>query len=425
MALAHYSYHYGHGMMDFSVEKERVIAELNVAETPLLENVKASILDAIYHPIGCAPINEQVKPGMKIAFICNDPTRVANSFDFMPVLVNEMNKLGVKDEDMRIVFALGTHRKMTHEEMVEQVGEDVASRLPMFNSDCNEPGDFDYYGATKRGTPVLINKLIGDVDLVILTGTIVHHFFSGYGGGRKAILPGVAAMETVRRNHSLMLDPNAGLGKLHGNPVYEDQVEGVRLFAAKHNCFLFNAVLNDKHEFVKIFAGDWYDAHLEACKFVDKVYGAPMAEPADVVIASCGGYPKDINVYQMQKTMDNAVCAAKQGGVVILLAECIEGSGSAQLEKTISENPDPDLIAAQLAQNFVIGAHKAFAVTRLMKKAKFILVSKLDKELAKKMMFESVETVDEAIARAKEIVGEDYTIALMPTGSLTVPIVKK
>ena len=117
MTLANYSYKYGHGYKDFSLDQDRVIAEIKVAEMPPIENLKASILDAIYHPINSAPINELVKPGQKVAFICNDPTRVANSFDFMPVLVNEMNKLGIKDEDMRIVFALGTHRKMTDEEM--------------------------------------------------------------------------------------------------------------------------------------------------------------------------------------------------------------------------------------------------------------------------------------------------------------------
>ena len=118
MTLANYSYKYGHGYKDFSLEQDRVIAEIKVAEMPPVENLKAAILDAIYHPIDSAPINELIKPGQKVAFICNDPTRVANSFDFMPVLVNEMNKLGIKDEDMRIVFALGTHRKMTDEEMM-------------------------------------------------------------------------------------------------------------------------------------------------------------------------------------------------------------------------------------------------------------------------------------------------------------------
>lgn len=425
MTRADYSYKYGHGYKDFSLEQEKVMAEIKVAEMAPLTDLKQAVLDAIYHPIDSKPLNELLQPGQKVAFICNDPTRVANSHDFMPILVEELNKMGIKDEDMRIVFALGTHRKMTQEEMIEAVGEDVAKRLPMYNSDCNKQEDFEYFGETSFGTPVWLNKLICDVDLVIMTGTIVHHFFSGFGGGRKAVLPGVAAMETIRRNHSLMMSPDAQLGKLHGNPVYEDQMEGVRLFAKEHRMFLFNAILDAKKKFLKIFAGDWEKAHLEACKFVDKVYGVEIDVPADIVIASCGGYPKDINVYQLQKTMDNAWCAVKDGGVVIIIGECEEGSGSAALEKALQEHPSPDAIKAQLEKNFVIGAHKAFAITRLMKKAKFILVSALDKKIASDLLFEAVDNVDEAIKLAEKYVGSDYKIILMPQGSLTVPLLRK
>lgn len=425
MTRADYSYKYGHGYKDFSLEQEKVIAEIKVAEMEPLIDLKQAVLDAIYHPIDSKPLNELLQPGQKVAFICNDPTRVANSHDFMPILVEELNKMGIKDEDMRIVFALGTHRKMTQEEMIEAVGEDVAKRLHMYNSDCNKQEDFEYFGETSFGTPVWLNKLICDVDLVIMTGTIVHHFFSGFGGGRKAVLPGVAAMETIRRNHSLMMSPDAQLGKLHGNPVYEDQMEGVRLFAKEHRMFLFNAILDAKKQFLKIFAGDWEKAHLEACKFVDKVYGVEIDAPADIVIASCGGYPKDINVYQLQKTMDNAWCAVKDGGVVIIIGECEEGSGSAALEKALQEHPSPDAIKAQLEKNFVIGAHKAFAITRLMKKAKFILVSALDKKIASDLLFEAVDNVDEAIKLAEKYVGSDYKIILMPQGSLTVPLLRK
>lgn len=424
MAEVHYSYKYGHGYKDFTLQQEHVIGEIKMADIPPLENLEQAVLDAIYHPIACEPIDKLLQPGQKVAFICNDPTRVANSHDFMPILVREMNRLGIRDEDMRIVFALGTHRKMTLEEMTEAVGEDVAARLPMYNSDCNAQEDFEYFGETSFGTPVWLNKLICDVDLVIMTGTIVHHFFSGFGGGRKAVLPGVAAMETIRRNHSLMMSPEARLGKLHGNPVYDDQMEGVRLFAKKHRLFLFNAILDAKKRFLKIFAGDWDKAHLEACRFVDMVYGAEIDEPADIVIASCGGYPKDINIYQLQKTMDNAWCAVREGGVVIIIGECEEGSGSAALEKALEEDPSPDAIKAKLEKNFVIGAHKAYAITRLMKKAKFILVSSLDKGLAEKLLFESVNSVDEAISAAEKYVGENYRILLMPQGSLTVPIIK-
>ena len=343
----------------------------------------------------------------------------------MPVMVNELNRLGVKDEDMKIVFALGTHRAMTHEEMVEGVGAEVAGRLKMFNSLCNNDEDFEYFGTTSRGTPVHIHKELCNVDHVILTGTIVHHYFSGYGGGRKAILPGCAAMETVRVNHSFMLDENAGLGRTVGNPCYEDQMEGVALFAKGRSLFLFNAILNAKHEFLRMFAGDYIAAHKEACKFVDQVYGCVIPKEADLVIASCGGYPKDINVYQMQKTMDNAACAVRKDGVVILLADCEEGSGSAVLEETFRRLKTPERIKAELEANFKIGANKAYAITRPISKARYILVTSLDRQLAKDMLFTAaVDTVEEALEIAKQYVGETPDMILMPEGSLTVPRVE-
>ena len=343
----------------------------------------------------------------------------------MPVLVDEMNRLGVKDEDMKIVFALGTHRAMTHEEMVEGVGENVASRLKMYNSICTNDDDFEYFGTTSRGTPVHIHKELCNVDHVILTGTIVHHYFSGYGGGRKAILPGCAAMETVRVNHSFMLDENAALGRTTGNPCYEDQMEGVALFAKGRSLFLFNAILNAKHQFLRMFAGDYIAAHKEACKFVDEVYGCVIPKLADMVIVSCGGYPKDINVYQMQKTMENASCAVRKDGVVILLADCEEGSGSKVLEETFRRLKTPAAIKAELEANFKIGANKAYAITRPIEKARYILVTSLDRQLAKDMLFTgAVDTVEEALEIAKQYVGETPNMILMPEGSLTVPRVE-
>lgn len=421
--MKEYTFHYGHGTKSFQIDESKVIKEVEMPSVEPLKDIKQAVLDAIYHPIGQEPIDKVVKPGDTVTFICNDPTRVANSFDFMPVLVDEMNKLGVPDENMQIVFSLGTHRLMTQEEMAEGVGEEVASRLRMFNSDCNVPSDFEYFGTTSRFTPVLINKHICHSDHVFLTGTIVHHYFSGYGGGRKAVLPGCAAMETVRHNHSFMMDPHAGLGKTTGNPVYEDQMEGVALWAKGRSVILFNAVLDAEHRFLRMFAGDYVQAHQEACRFVDEVYGVPIPRRADITIVSCGGYPKDINVYQMQKTMDNSVLACRQGGVVILLAECEEGSGSKVLEETCRRLKTADAIEAELGKRFVIGANKAYAVTRLTKKAHFILVTGLDKQLARDMLFtDAVSSVEEALQEAEQFVGKDYSVILMPTGSLTVPL---
>lgn len=420
-----YTYAYGRGTMDFEVEESKVLKEIRTKEFPVIKDIKTAVLDAINHPIGGKSLAEKIKPGDTVAFICNDPTRVANSFDFMPILVNEMNRLGVKDEDMKIVFALGTHRLMTEEEMKESVGAEVASRLKMINSNAKIKEDFEFQGTTSRGTDVWIHKEICHVDHVILTGTIVHHYFSGYGGGRKAIMPGCALWETVRHNHSFMLDPRSGLGKAEGNPVYDDQMESVALFAKGRDLFLFNAILNAKHEFLKIFAGDYIAAHKEACKFVDEVYGVPINKEADVVIVSCGGYPKDINVYQMQKTMDNAQLAVRKGGVVILLAECEEGSGSAILEETFKRLGSAEAIEAELRKNFEIGANKAWAVSRLMVKADYVLVSGLDKAMAKQFLFaDCVDTVAKALEYAEKKLGKDYSVILMPEGSLTVPLLK-
>jgi nickel-dependent lactate racemase len=421
-----YEFHYGHGSKSFQPDETKVLKVIEMPKVEPLADIAQAVLEAIYHPIGQPPIDEIIKPGDTVTFICNDPTRVANSFDFMPVLVNELNRLGVPDANMQIVFSLGTHRLMTQAEMEEGVGKEIAGRLKMFNSDCNVPEDFEYFGTTSRFTPVLINKHICHSDHVILTGTIVHHYFSGYGGGRKAVLPGCAAMETVRKNHSFMMDPNAGLGRTEGNPVYEDQMEGVALWAKGRSVILFNAILDAEHRFLRIFAGDYIKAHQEACKFVDAVYGVPIAKQADITIASCGGYPKDINVYQMQKTMDNAVLATRQGGVVILLAECEEGSGSKVLEDACRELKTADAIEAKLKERFVIGANKAYAVTRLTKKAHFILVTGLDRKLAKEMLFDgAVDTVAEALELARQYVGDDPSYMLMPTGSLTVPLLAK
>ncbi len=193
------TFHYGRGEKTFSLDEKRVLKEIRMPNAAPLTDIATAVLEAVRHPIGAPSLEESVTAGDTVTFICNDPTRVANSFDFMPVLVNELNRLGVPDENMQIVFSLGTHRLMTEEEMREGVGEKVASRLKMYNSDANVPEDFEYFGTTSRFTPVLINRRICHSDHIILTGTIVHHYFSGYGGGRKAVLPGCAAMETVRQ----------------------------------------------------------------------------------------------------------------------------------------------------------------------------------------------------------------------------------
>lgn len=417
--MKEYRFRYGKGELTFSLDPALVIDELTIKRFSEIADPPAAVREAIRNPIDSPPLRALVKPGQSVAFIVNDPTRVARSDVFMPILLDELNAVGVPDANMRIVFSLGTHRAMTEAEMISEVGAKVGARVKMHNTDCFDGSQFTFFGTTARGTKVGFNKLVTEVDHVICTGSIVHHFFAGYGGGRKAMLPGVAAYETIRHNHSMMFDPNAVIGRLEGNPVYLDQIEGVEMCRPS---FLLNVVLDEDKRFLKVFAGDYIKAHKEACAFVDQVYGAEVKREADLVIASCGGYPKDINVYQLQKTMDNAWCAVREGGVVIILGECCEGSGSAHYEQMMRECKTPERVEAVLRAKFEIGAHKAYAVTRLMKKAEFILVSGMDPDFSRMLLFTPAQTVEQALALAYKKLGPTPTIALMPMGALTVPL---
>jgi nickel-dependent lactate racemase len=218
-----------------------------------------------------------------------------------------------------------------------------------------------------------------------------------------------------------MLEPGAVTGRLKGNPAYEDQVEGTEM---KRPSFLLNVVLNEKKEFLKVYGGDYIQAHLEACKFVETIYGTPISGLADLVIATCGGYPKDINVYQLQKTMDNAWLAVREGGVVIILGECEEGVGDDLYLEWMKKYQTPERIEAEIRAHFVVGGHKAYAVTRLMKRAQFILLSGLDPELARILLFTPAKDMKEALRMAFAKVGANPRVLLMPQGSLTVPIPK-
>lgn len=416
-----YSFHYGDQMIDCRLDEKRIIGELHMAETPVIEDPEAAIKEALAHPIDSKPFKELFKAGETVAIIANDTTRIANTHVFMPIILDELNEVGIPDENIKIVFALGTHRDMTEAEMISEVGMEAAGRVAMYNSSAKKKEDFVHVGTTSFGTDVWLNRHVVEADHIICTGSVVHHFFAGFGGGRKAILPGVASYETIRQNHSLMLDDKATLGHLEGNPIYDDQMEGVAMCPPT---FLLNVVLNGEKEFTGVFAGHYISAHKAACDFVNSQNGVVIERQAPIVIASTGGYPKDINIYQSQKTMDNAVRAVAPGGVVILLAECREGSGSPIFDQTVNDFHSIQAIEDSVRHDFQIGRHKAYAVTRLMKKADFYLMSSLDDDYARKVFFTPVHSLEEALKLAEAKLGNDAEILLMPHGSYTVPILK-
>ena len=415
--------------MELCYGHEKVVLELppSVPRTVLqmprmdpLPDPAAAMKEALQNPIGSVPLREYVEPGDRICLLVNDSTRVARSDYFLPILVDELKEAGIKETDMFIVFTNGTHRALSREEMTELVGEDIARRITLVNHDCHDKEQLISMGETSRGTPLQVNALVARADKRILTGSIVYHFFAGFGGGRKALIPGVAGYDTIQANHSLMMDPQARLGQLEGNPVHEDQLEAAK---AVGGGFLFNVVLDEQKNFLGVFAGDMEQAHLAGCALVEKAYGVAVEEPADVVIASCGGHPKDINVYQAHKTLENATQALKPGGQVILLACCPEGVGSEVYEQWASCYTSLDEIERALQANFQLGGHKAFSVARTLERGRVFLVSRLAPEKVRSLGFTPAGSLQEAV---EAVYGErdDWVTYIIPQGSLLVPMLK-
>lgn len=408
---------YGSAQLELTLPEDIPQKIISGCSCSPLEEPHDEILKVLRQPLGTLPLRQIVKTGETVSILVNDSTRLARSELFLPLLIEELEQAGIKKDDIFIVFTNGSHRHLSREEMIELVGNEVASKVNMFNHDCNEPAKLVFLGLTSRGTPVNANKMVVQADRRILTGSVVHHFFAGFGGGRKALIPGVAGWDTIQKNHSLLFDDQAKSGILEGNPVHEDLLEAALMVGAD---FLLNTVLNEQKEILGVFAGDMVKAHLQACAMVDEINGITLEKAADVVIASCGGYPKDINLYQAHKTLDNAIKAMKPGGQLILLAQCPEGIGSENYEKWASKYSALPELEKALRQQFELGGHKAYTVAKLLQRGEVYIVSDLPADKSRMLGFIPVSSLDEAlqeIYRDKE----DLLTYIFPQGSLCVP----
>ncbi len=390
---------------------------LEGVQTEAIINPEEAVAEALRNPIGSAPLREIVQAGESVCLLVNDSTRLARSDLFMPVLIEELNRSGIDRNNIFIQFTNGTHRPMDQEEMISIVGQESAGLVDMYNHDSRDADQLVFLGYTSFDTPVFVNKRVMQADRRILTGSVVHHFFAGFGGGRKALVPGVAGWDTICQNHSLMFDQNARSGVLNGNPVHEDLVEGAMMAGGD---FLLNTVLNADKNIIGIFAGDMLKGHNAACEMVEKINGYKLDKLADVVIASCGGYPKDINLYQAHKTLDNALAAMKPGGQLILLAQCRDGVGSALYEEWAGKYTDLNSLESALKANFVLGGHKAYKVAKLLQKGKVHLVSDFDPDTARHFGFVPAASLEQAV---EDVYSGNHNLLtyIIPQGSIVVP----
>lgn len=406
---------FGTGVQVVEAPDQNVIGVLTPNDVPLGLTGAEAVLDALAHPIASPRLREIVKPGEKVAVVTSDVTRPMPTFAVMPALLDELYAAGARPEDIALVFALGSHRRQTPEEMRKLSGERAFSEIRCLDSD---PDDCVHFGVTSRGTPVDITRSVAEADRRILLANIEYHYFAGYSGGGKSLMPGASTREAIQRNHSLMVNPDACAGKLEGNPLREDIEEAAAMVKAD---FILNVVLDEHKKIVRAVAGDMVKAHRAGCEFLDRFYLKPIPERADIVLVSQGGSPKDLNLYQTQKALDNAKHAVKAGGVVILIGSCREGMGERTFEEWMTSSPSPASMVERIRAEFKLGGHKAAAIAMVLESADIYLVSELPDDFVKKIFLKPYPSAQAALDAALSKLGPDATILAMPYGGSTLP----
>jgi len=395
---------------------EGFLEPIKVAPKDKSENI---IKAALEKPIGSKPLKEIIKPGERVAIVTSDITRPCPSKIMLPPILEALEKTGVSRENITIVFALGSHRPHTEEEKRYLVGNYIFENYRCIDHD---PNDCVPLGKTSRGTPIEIFRPVVEANRRICLGNIEFHYFAGYSGGAKAIFPGVSTPQAIQANHSMMLDSNAKTGKANGNPVREDLEEVGRTLRID---FILNSILSAKKEILYAVAGHYIEAHRAGCKILDSIGKVPIGKEADIVIVSAGGYPKDINVYQAQKALDNAAHAVRSGGIIIWIASCKEGFGSKVFEEWLKDATCPQDLLKKVEKSFQLGGHKAAAIAMVSKKASIWMVSDLPEEIVKLFFATPFYRLDEAVKKALLKLGKDSRILIMPTGSSTLPEMAK
>ena len=406
---------YGRGSMPLDVPDKNLLKVLTPAGAPQGLRGEAEVKRALREPIGTGRLRDIVRPGEKIALVSSDITRPMPTWKCMPAILEELRAAGVSMADVSLTFGLGSHRAQTDEEKRHLAGDEAWEAITCRDSD---PGDCVHFGTTSRGTDVDIDRVVARADRRILLGNIEYHYFAGYSGGGKALMPGVSTPAAIQQNHSFMVDPQSRTGHLEGNPVRADIEEAAAMVGAD---FIVNVVLDEHKEIVAAVAGDMILAHRAGCRILDKMYSVPVPKRADIVVTCQGGAPKDVNLYQVQKAIDNAKHAVRDGGTVIVVGACTEGLGNGVFASWMEGEPSPAAVIERLRQGFRLGGHKAAAICQVMQRARMVLVSEMAPELVHSIFMEPAASAQEALDRALELYGPDSTVTVMPFGGSTLP----
>lgn len=410
---------YGSGVQSVEVLDKNLLGILTSNKIEHKRMGADAVRHALDKPIGCRALAELAKDKHKVVIVTSDISRPLPSYKILPLVLDELGRAGVKDNEITIVFGLGSHRGQTEEEKKHLVGEEVYKRIKCEDSN---PSDCVHMGTTKANTPVDITRTVAEADFRICLGNVEFHYFAGYSGGYKAIMPGVSTPTAIQANHRMMVSSNACAGKIDGNPIREDIEEAGKICGVD---YIVNVVLDEHKEIVYASAGDPILAHRDACEYLGKMFFKPIKERADIVLVSQGGAPKDANLYQTQKALDNAKYAVKKGGRIILIGACNEGLGSKKFEEWLVGSKTYHEMVERIEKDFQLGGHKAAAIGMVLENADIDLVSEMDDEFVKNIFLNPMPSAQAAFDDAIKKYGPDATVIAMPFGGSTLPIEEK
>lgn len=387
---------------------------------PKLTDAAACVVEAMAHPIGSGTIAEEVarRGAHEAVIVVNDVTRPTPNHLMLPPILAQVEAAGIARHKITLVVATGIHRGDTPEEMAATLGADIVRNYRVVNHDCDDNANLAYVGTLVHGTEFYVNKLVHEASMVITTGVIGPHYFAGFSGGRKSIFPGVSARKSIEHNHSLMKSPAAAVAAIDGNPVSEEMVDAGRKVDVG---FIVNVVVDASGTVCAVVAGDMEQAWLRGVAMCHEMAVTPIDALYDVAIASSGGYPKDINVYQAQKGLDNAQRAVGPGGTIVLVADCSEGYGEPTFEDWMIKASAVDDVLARFAVQFELGGHKAYSLARVIKEKHVILISKLPDATVRQLFMTPAHSIDEALDLVRERHGHAFSCVVMPSAGGVVP----
>ena len=412
---------YGHSSLKLAYDDDQfsVFTKKSATDAPLSDFEAGAAFDS---PIGSPPLDEIAGSQDSVLIVVSDATRATASAQVVNLLVRRLVQTGVSPARIAIIFATGIHRPVSEKEKTELLTPFVVQRLQILQHDAYDPASLTTLGKTQSGIPVEVNKALKEYSRVFLTGGITFHYFAGFTGGRKSICPGLASAKTIEATHMLALDfesggrkTGVGTGILDGNAVHE---ECERVAALIEPAFSVNTIVDESKRAVRMFCGDWRLAHRTGCEYYLDHHSVEISVKRDIVIASCGGFPHDINMIQAHKALDMAALACNDGGTIVLLAECSDGLGRPDFLKWF-ESSDSRALEERLASGYEVNGQTAWALLTKAERYRVCLISELPADDVRKMRMVPVRTISEALDGAGN--GNGF---IMPRGAAVLPRVE-